>query len=314
MEPIPRSGGSPRRRPQLVGLGELLWDAYEDSKRLGGAPANVAYHAAALGNETIVATRVGVDELGREATAQLAAAHVSTDFIQVDTMRPTGVTHVRVNDRGEPSFSIPEEVAWDHLEWSSSWQALAESADVVCFGTLALRAPRSRSTILQFLRSTTPNAVRVFDVNLRHSFYSEDLLVQLLRRSDIVKLNELELEQLADMFAVTGRSIADSARELLKAHHLRLVCVTRGEEGSLLVTETDNVAHASVAVDVVDTTGAGDAFVAALAHHYWRGSSLDSMGRAANHLAAWVTTQKGATPPLEEAVVAATKDVDDTWP
>ncbi len=291
-----------------VGLGELLWDIYGETKRLGGAPANFAYHAAALGNQGIIASRIGADHLGQEALDWLSGVDLTTEFLQIDGTRPTGITQVEVDRRGEPSFTIPGEVAWDHLEWTAEWQRLAGTADVICFGSLALRSEHSRQTSLRFLQNARPGAIRMFDVNLRHSIGSAELLDRLFGLSEIAKLNEREMHQLASLLELRGNGITEWARQLLRRYTLQLVCVTMGGLGSVLVTDTDTVQHTAPQVDVVDTTGAGDAFGAALVHHYLRGAAPDTMARAANRLAAWVTTQMGATPAADAAVIAATRE------
>ncbi len=293
----------------FIGLGELLWDSYADLKRLGGAPANFAHHASALGDVGIIASRVGADPLGDEALAQLTASGLTTAFIQVDRTFPTGVTQVRLDPSGEPSFTIPPEVAWDHLEWTPEWHGLAEKARVICFGTLALRSPSSNETVRRFLAKAGPDATRLFDVNLRHSFYTAALLARLLRLSDIVKFNEREMSELASVLDLSEYDTVGSARELRDRFQLDLVCVTRGSGGSILVSETETVEHDGFKVEMVDATGAGDAFAAAIAHHYTKGASLAVMAEAANRLAAWVTTQVGATPPHDATITHAMKDL-----
>ena len=297
-------------RTRFVGLGEILWDAYADTMRLGGAPANFVHHAAALGDEGMIASRVGADSLGERALDQLAAARLSTEFIQIDPTLPTGVARVQLDPSGEPTFTISQQVAWDRLEWTPEWRTVAASAAVVCFGSLALRSASSRETVLRFLHETGTDATRVFDVNLRHSFYSAGLFATLLELSDIAKLNERELVHLMSTLGLSDHDPVGCARQLLDRYQLDLVCITRGSGGSILVNGTTAVEHDGFGVDMVDATGAGDAFAAAVAHHYTRGASLAKMAEAANRLAAWVTTQTGATPLHDAAITAAMKDLE----
>ena len=285
----------------IVGVGELLWDIFPSGKQLGGATANFAYHSALLGNRGIIASRVGNDALGQEALLRVEQLGLTTAYIQRDAARPTGTVQVKVDEKGQPDFTITEDVAWDFMEWTPEWQALATQADAVCFGSLAQRSPRSRETIRRFLQATRREALRVFDVNLRQSFFSAAILTESLRLAQIVKLNDAELPRLMRILELgDGDDEEESARLLLKTFDLELVCVTRGAHGSLLVTDTRTVAHPGFSVRVADTVGSGDAFTAALAHYYLRRASLERISDAANRLGAWVATQVGATPAVEK--------------
>lgn len=284
----------------IVGLGELLWDLLPAGRQLGGAPANFAYHAFILGNQSVIASRVGNDALGVEALERLKGLGLDTAYIQVDATRPTGTVQVSVDGSGQPDFTIDEGAAWDWMEWTPEWQGLAARADAVCFGSLAQRSPTSRQTIIEFLTATRTNALRVFDVNLRQSFYSRDWLDASMRLANIVKLNDQELPEVTAAFGLDCGSAEESARRLLRAYRsLRLVCVTRGANGSMLVSASETVEHPGRQVKVADTVGAGDAFTAALVHYHLRGASLERVNDAANRLGAWVASQVGATPHVE---------------
>ena len=293
----------PMHNPQftIVGLGELLWDLLPGGKQLGGAPSNFAYHAAALGDRGIAASRVGDDPGGEEIIARLEALGLPTRYLQRDPARPTGTVRVAVDAEGQPAFTCTQDVAWDALAWTPEWADLAAEADAVCFGSLAQRSPVSHETIQRFLRATRPKAVRIFDVNLRRDDDSPGVLDISLRRATIVKLNEAELPRVARFVGLEIEVDEDqesTARRLLRAYDLALVCVTRGARGSLLVTEAEAAAHPGYQVQVADTVGAGDAFTAAVAHHWLRGASLAAINEAANRLGSYVATQAGATPPL----------------
>src|SRR5919112_107376 len=192
------------RPPLFVGLGELIWDMLPEGRRLGGAPTNFAYMARLLGNRSAVASRVGRDALGREARARLEAAGVSTEFIQIEDEHPTGTVGVRIGERGEPAFTVNGNSAWDYLEWTERWEGLAARADCVCFGTLGQREPRARETIVRFLERVRPAALRVFDVNLRHSFFTPEMLARSLALSSVAKLNVDELRLAASMLDLRG--------------------------------------------------------------------------------------------------------------
>lgn len=280
----------------IVGLGELLWDILPSGKQLGGAPANFAYITKLLGDKGIPASRVGRDPLGDEALHRLAHLGLSADYTQRDPMHPTGTVRVEVDSTGQPRFEISESVAWDFLDWTPQWQKLAQQADAVCFGSLAQRSERSRSTIRNFVLASRPNAVRVFDLNLRQNFYTAEILAESLSLATIVKLNHEELPRIMRLFDWEHHSEEDAARRLLSLHDLKLVCVTRGNSGSLLVSASEYSEHPGFRIKVADTVGAGDAFTAALVHGYLRGTSLSEINEAANRVGAWVASQSGATP------------------
>ena len=282
---------------RIVGLGELLWDLFPAGRQLGGAPANFAYITTLLGNQGIVASRVGVDDLGDAATAQLGQVGVSPASIQSDAVHPTGTVRVQVDASGQPRFEIAEGVAWDFLEWTPAWKELAGQVDAVCFGSLAQRCPTTSATIRSFVRATPSTTVKIFDVNLRQRFFSRLILEESMALADIVKLNHEELPRIMHLLGLAGGDECTSARRLVALHSLKMVCVTRGPSGSLLVTGDQRVSeHAGFPVKVADTVGSGDAFTAALVHEYLNGSSLDEMNETANRVGAWVASQVGGMP------------------
>jgi fructokinase len=187
-------------------------------------------------------------------------------------------------------------VAWDFLEWTPEWEKLAGQADAVCFGSLAQRSPQSCETIRRFLRATSPAAVHIFDVNLRGDFYSPELLAESMSLANIVKLNDEELPRIMQLGGLVHSDEISSAEKLRSLYDLELVCITRGNRGSLLVGKSGSNVHPGFHVKVVDTIGAGDAFTAGLTHEYLHGASLDGMNEVANLVGAWVASQSGATP------------------
>lgn len=289
----------PSTRHTVVGLGELLWDLLPAGKQLGGAPANFAYITSLLGDEGIPASRLGQDDLGEEAIRRLSQLGLPTDFIQRDTQHPTGIVRIEVDRAGQPCFEICESAAWDFLEWTSQWKRLASETDAVCFGSLAQRSEPSRSTIRNFLKSTRPDAARVFDVNLRQNFFNAEVLSASMKLATIVKLNHEELPRIMQLFELEHRTEELSAQRLVALYNLKLVCITRGNGGSLLTSPDACHAHQGFRVKVADTVGAGDAFTAAMVHEYLRGASLQRMNEAANRIGAWVASQVGATPGLK---------------
>ncbi len=285
----------------MIGLGEVLWDLLPSGKVLGGAPANFAYMTNLLGDQGVVASRVGDDDLGREATRVMQELVLNTAYVQCDRQHPTGMAGVFIDSAGQPTFTIKESVSWDFLEWTESWEQLSARADVVCFGSLAQRSPTSAATIERFLQNTAKKALRIFDVNLRQSFYSMEVLRRSLQYTDIVKLNDHELLRVTSLLAFDAGDEETLARRLLSKFHLRLVCLTRGARGSLLVSENRTIEHKGFSVKVADAVGAGDAFAASLAHDYVRGKSLEEISESANRFASWVATQVGATPTIHRS-------------
>jgi fructokinase len=284
------------RERTIVGLGELLWDLLPSGKQLGGAPANFAYITNLLGDYGIPASRIGCDALGDEALQQLTQLGLSANFVQRDSAHPTGTVNVKIDAAGQPCFEIQQPVAWDYLEWTEEWTQLAREADAVCFGSLAQRSAISQSTIRTFLNATRREAIRIFDVNLRQSFYSRQILADSMSLATIVKLNHEELAKIMALFELEHRSEKDSARHLLSLYDLKLICVTRGDAGSLLVSGDECSEHPGIKVKVADTVGAGDAFTAAMVHGYLRGAPLAQINETANRVGAWVASQSGATP------------------
>jgi fructokinase len=283
----------------IVGLGELLWDLLPSGKQLGGAPANFAYITNLLGDRGIPASRVGRDSLGELALQRLGQLGVSAVGVQNDPIHPTGTVKVEIAKDGQPRFDIMEPVAWDFLEWSPEWQRLASEADAVCFGSLAQRSAQSRTTIRSFLHATHPQTVRVFDVNLRQNFYSREILAESMKLASVVKLNHEELCRVMRLLELDNSGERDSAGLLLTIYDLELVCVTRGTEGSVLISPDECSEHPGFRIKVADTVGAGDAFTAAMVHEYLRGGRLEEINETANRIGAWVASQSGATPALK---------------
>jgi len=283
----------------ICGLGELLWDLLPAGERLGGAPANFAVMAASLGNRGVIASRLGADERGGRALATLKSFPVEIRHLQTDMNMPTGTAGVEIAN-GQPSFTIHAPAAWDFLEWTSEWQALAAETDAVCFGTLAQRERTSRETIRKFLAATRTGCVRVFDVNLRAPYFSADTIAESLRLATIFKLTDAEVPVVMQLLGAPAETDpAHAARWLFSRYSITMAAITMGDKGSLLVTRDGMHRHPGVAVKVADTVGAGDAFTAGLTDAYLRGASLEEMNDAANRWGAWVASQPGAMPDLK---------------
>jgi fructokinase len=267
--------------------------------------------AGRLGDRAVLASRLGADDLGTKARKALNGLPVDASLVQTDAALGTGTVTVALSG-GEPQYTIHAPVAWDRLEFTREWAALAESADAVCFGTLAQRDPAAGRTIIEFLDATRPGCVRVFDANLRAPFWSGDTLRESLARATILKLNagELPLVLLGTGAGSHPSSTDDEdgllrgVRLLLERYPIKLVCVTLGAVGSLLATREAFHRHPGLTTTVKDTVGAGDAFTAALTHYYLRGAPLAVLNDAGNRWGAWMASQTGAMPPLNAATAA----------
>jgi len=281
----------------VVGLGEILWDLLPDGKQLGGAPANFAYHAMALGAESHPVSAVGDDAPGAEILARLGDEGLDTRTLAVLPGLPTGMVTVQLDERGVPGFIIHENTAWDHIPFSPDLATLAGRTDAVCFGTLAQRSEESRETIRRFLESTPPGCLKIFDVNLRQRYYSKEMIVKSLSRSDVLKCNDGELPVLSALLRIGG-SETDILNRLLVLHGLKLVALTMGEKGSRLVTPHADSFLEAPKLRVADTVGAGDAFTAALAMGLLAGNPIRTLHENATRLASFVCMQKGAMPEM----------------
>ena len=288
--------------PVVVGAGEVLWDVFPDSDHFGGAPANVAMHAAALGAEAWMVSAVGRDARGDAALAQLDAAGVHRSTVAQLTHHRTGVVRVSVDARGQPAFDIEGDVAWDYVPWTQEVADVVERADAICFGTLAQRAPVSRATIARAVGATRRSAWRLFDVNLRQIYYDAATIRASLTLANAVKLNDEELPLVARLCHLRTSAPLDQLRELCQEFELRLAALTRGASGAVLVTPHETCESAAPRTIVADTVGAGDAFTATLLVGLLTGHSLVEVSERANAVAAYVCSQPGATPPIPEAL------------
>lgn len=277
----------------IIGLGEILWDILPTGKHLGGAPANFAYISKQLGNNGIVLSRIGNDEFGREILDELESKKIPTDFIQIDEENPTGIVNVQL-EKGQPSYEIVENAAWDFLEFSEKWHEIVEKTDAVCFGSLAQRGEVSRKTIRNFVEKT--KGLRIFDVNMRQNYFSKEIMRESFHLANIVKLNHEELPLISKVFEIEGANLIDTAEKLLFEFDLKVICVTRGGNGSFLVTNDVISEHKGLKVEIADTIGAGDSFTAGMTHGILHGWTLEKINDFANRVGAFVASNTGAMP------------------
>jgi fructokinase len=285
--------------PIVIGIGEILWDLLPSGKKMGGAPANFAYHAGALGARSRVISRVGQDALGTEILQRLQALGLPVDDVQIDSSAPTGTVSVELSADGQPRYTIHENVAWDRLALEKSALAAVSVADAVSFGTLAQRRSPARETVRALVAAARPEALRIFDINLRQNYFSREVIETSLRLANLVKLNDSELPVLAEMLGWRGNA-REHTEQLARQYSLRLVCLTRGAHGSLLYSNGQWADDPSAPVVVKDTVGAGDAFAAALTLGVLAGKPLEAINRHANQVARYVCSCEGATPVLPE--------------
>lgn len=287
--------------PVVVALGEVLWDRFPDGDRLGGAPANFAFHAGQMGARAKLVSRVGLDSSGDRLLMALAEQGVDRKFLQKDAQHQTGTVRVKFVE-GQPTYDIVRPVAWDFINWTAEVAALAKAVDVVAYGTLAQRNEKSRATIQRFVHAAPLEAFRLFDVNLRQRFYNRGIIEFGLDNSTLLKLNGDELTILAEIFHWGGAHEEQVIELLLKNHALKGVVVTHGENGCHLYYEGEMVRSASPKAEVRDTVGAGDAFSAALVMGLLRNEPLQAVADRANEVGAYVASQPGGMPRLPAAL------------
>lgn len=286
---------------KVLAVGEVLWDLLPGGKQLGGAPGNFAYHCRSMGADARLVTRIGDDDLGREVLARFEALGLPTECVEVDPSASTGTVGVELDARGQPHYTIHEDVAWDRIEADAKALAHAAEADAVCFGSLAQRAPKSREAVARIVAAAKPGSLRIFDVNLRPPFVDREVIARSLELANVLKLNDEELTVLAEMFGL-GDGESGIVARLAHMFGLDVVAVTRGGSGSLLFRRGEWSDHPGVSAEVVDTIGAGDSFTAAMTVGLLAGLPLDEINRRANAVAAFVCSRPGGTPALPESL------------
>ncbi|MBN2584631.1 MAG: carbohydrate kinase [Planctomycetes bacterium] len=279
----------------VLSFGEILWDLLPDGPQLGGAPLNLACRVASLGERGRVASRLGCDDLGREACERVAALGVDTSLVQWDDDRPTGSVTVRLDARGNPDFTIHTDVAYDFIKTSDAMLGAAATADCICFGTLIQRNETSRRTLYEVLEAGQ-GALKLLDINLRRNCYDRGTVSSSLEAADIVKLNDGEVGELAGMFGLVSGDLAGRCVEMAARWSLSHCLVTLGEFGSLVASREGRIVYTpGYEVAVVDTCGCGDACTAGFLHGLLRGRSAGESCRLGNALGAMVAGLSGGT-------------------
>lgn len=283
----------------VVGLGEILWDIFPDKKELGGAPANFAYHISELGLNGYVISALGADELGDEILNRVKGK--SLNYILERVPYPTGTVLVKVDENGVPEYEICENVAWDNIPFTKEMEELAKETDALCFGSLAQRSVNSCKSINQFIDMLPDYAMKVFDINLRQHFYTKQIIVESIQKSNVLKINDEELLTLSNLLGIGADNDEEKiVRELIREYQLEIAILTKGEKGSTIITPDESSSLDTQKVKVVDTVGAGDAFTAAFIAAILMGKSIKEAHLLAVDVSAYVCTQKGAMPKLPE--------------
>ena len=282
----------------VVGMGEALWDVLPEGKKIGGAPANFAYHVSQFGLPSCVVSAIGDDALGKEIIENFTSKGL--DQLIAEVPYPTGTVQVEIDQTGIPLYDIKENVAWDNIPYTEHLDALAKRTKAVCFGSLAQRNVVSRETINHFL-DTMPkddDSLVVFDVNLRQGFYNKEILCKSMQNCNILKINDEELITVSRMFGYPGIDLQDKCWILLGKYNLKMLILTCGINGSYVFTPGNVSFQPTPKVEVADTVGAGDSFTAAFIASILKGKSVTEAHTIAVKTSAYVCTQKGAMPIL----------------
>lgn len=282
----------------IVGLGEILWDVFPERKILGGAPANFAYHISQFGFNGYAVSAIGKDLLGKEildSLKQKGLNHLikSTDF-------PTGEVKVSVDNWGVPQYKICEGVAWDNIPFTPALANLAKETQVVCFGSLAQRNEVSRATIHAFLDAMPKDSLKIFDINLRLHYYTKEVIEFSLEKADILKINDEEVVKIAQLFGWEGTE-KEICKQLLSKYQLDILILTKGTEGSWVLTPKEESFLPTPKITIADTVGAGDSFTAAFIASHLHGRCLVASHQLAVEVSAYVCQQHGAMPRLADA-------------
>lgn len=286
----------------VVGMGEALWDVLPEGKKIGGAPANFAYHVSQFGLPSCVVSAVGDDLLGKEILENFTSKGLK---FHIDTVPyPTGTVQVEIDQAGIPQYEIKENVAWDNIPYTASLENIASRTGAVCFGSLAQRNVVSRNTINRFLDAMPQdeNSQVVFDVNLRQGFYNKEILCNSMKRCNILKINDEELVTVSRMFGYPGIDLQDKCWILLGKYNLKMLILTCGINGSYVFTPGNVSFQPTPKVEVADTVGAGDSFTAAFISSILRGKSVAEAHRLAVETSAFVCTRQGAMPILPASI------------
>lgn len=279
-----------------VGLGEILFDVFPTGAKLGGAPANFAYHAGQHGLHSVAVSAVGNDVLGDEALRQLADKKLKYVMPKVDY--PTGTVQITLDSEGVPTYDIKKGVAWDNIPFTDEIKEIAANTGAVCWGSLAQRSEVSRKTIYEFLEHTPEDCLKVFDINLRQNFYTKEVICDSLKRCNVLKINDEELITIGRLFGYPGLDIENKCWLILGKYNLDMLVLTCGVNGSYVFTPGKVSFQETPKVEVADTVGAGDSFTGTFCASILKGKSVEEAHKLAVEVSAYVCTQHGAMPEI----------------
>jgi len=284
----------------VIGIGEALWDMLPGGKKLGGAPANFAYHARQFGLEGMTISAIGHDALGEEIVEALEAHALPYHLNRVDY--PTGTVQVTLDAQGVPQYEIKKDVAWDNIPYTKELAAIAADCKAVCFGSLAQRSAVSRETIGWFLDAVPEDCLKVFDINLRQNFYCKEVLEESFRRCDILKINDEELETISHLFEYPNLALEEKCRLIIKQYKLQMLILTCGTNGSYVFYDGGVSFLETPKVQVADTVGAGDSFTGSFIGSILNGKTIPEAHKTAVEVSAYVCTCEGAMPQIPESL------------
>jgi len=291
----------------IVGLGEALWDVLPEGKKLGGAPANFAYHAGQfLGSDnTVAVSALGEDRLAEETIESLREHGLN--YLMPRVPYSTGTVQVTLDEQGIPTYDIKENVAWDNIPFSDEIQRVAANCRAVCFGSLAQRNVVSRATIQKFLDATPADCMKIFDINLRQNFYTPEVIQESMRRCNVLKINDEELVLIGRMFGYPGLDMQNKCWLILGKYNLDMLVLTCGTNGSYVFTPGQMSLQETPKVEVADTVGAGDSFTGSFCAAILSGKPVAEAHRLAVQVSAFVCTQNGAMPTVPAELKDQTK-------
>ena len=283
------------KKRYIVGLGEALWDVLPEGKKLGGAPANFAYHAGQFGLDTIAISALGEDDLADETIEALKEHHLN--YLMPRVPYPTGTVQVTLAEGGIPTYEIKEGVAWDNIPYTDEMAEIAKNARAVCFGSLAQRNGVSRENIRKFLADTPADCLKICDINLRQQFYSKEILEDSFKLCNILKINDEELVVVNRMFGYDGLDMRQTCEKMVQDYGLKMLVLTCGTNGSYVFTDDGLTSFQDTPkVEVADTVGAGDSFTGSFCACILNGKPVQVAHKTAVAVSAFVCTQNGAMP------------------
>ncbi len=288
-------------KTNIICFGEVLYDVFPTHRKIGGAPLNVALRLASLGINAQIISRVGNDEIGKELLEFIESNDVATDTIQIDNTYATGEVLVQLDKKGSATYTINYPVAWDEIETTPEAKNAVNNADVLVFGSLVCRNDTSFKTLLSLLKIAKN---KVFDVNLRSPFYTDDILIELMNQADFIKFNDDELFEICALYNSPFHSLDQNIHFIAEKTNTKQICVTKGSHGAVLYSNNKMFYNSGYKVKVADTVGSGDSFLAGLLYQLFSGNSPQNAIDFACALGALVAQNEGANPKITKEEIA----------